>query len=91
MAESTPRDANRVPVMFGALNTDGSTVTPVKADPTGHYILTDDNTTGSDHGPTNDLRDQNFKTGLMAVSSADGVTPVVLYVDAAGELLIDSV
>lgn len=90
MAESTPRDENRVKVIFGALNTDGTTVTPVQANPSTHFIRTDDNTTGTDHGPTNDIRDQDFETGLMAVSSADGVTPVVLYVNASGQLLIDS-
>ncbi len=90
MAESTKRDQNRVTVIFGALDSDGSTPTMVEADPSSHFIMTEDNTTGSDLGPTNDIRDQNFATGLMAVSEADGITPVVLYVNSDGELLIDS-
>ena len=46
--------------------------------------------TGSDHGPTNALRDENNVPTLMAVSSADGVTPVVVYADSNGNLLIDN-
>lgn len=90
MAERTPRDENRVTVIFGALNTDGVTVTPVQADPSTHLIMTDDNSTGSDLSDPPVERDQNFVPGLMAVSEVDGVTPVPLYVTAAGELLIDS-
>ena len=85
-----PRDQNRVPVMLGALSTDGVTPTPVKADPTTHFIETDDNTTGSDLSDPPAIRDANRVTGLMAVSEDDGVTPVPLYVDSDGKLLIDS-
>lgn len=76
--------------MLGALNTDGVTPTPVKADPSTHFIMTDDNTTGSDLSDAPAIRDANRVTGLMAVSEVDGVTPVPLYVDSDGKLLIDS-
>ena len=76
--------------MLGALNTDGVTPTPVQADPTDHTIMTDDNTTGSDISDPPAIRDANRVTGLMAVSEVDGVTPVPLYVNSDGELLIDS-
>ncbi len=52
--------------------------------------MADDDTTGSDFGPVDDLRDANFVPALMAVSSADGKTPVVLYANSAGELLVQS-
>ena len=88
--ESTRRDQNRVTVIFGALSTDGSTPTMVKANPSTHFIETDDNTTGSDLSDAPVERDQNHVPGLMAVSEVDGVTPVPLYVDSDGKLLIDS-
>lgn len=76
--------------MLGTLNTTGSSLVRVKVEPSTHSLKAGDNTTGSDHGPTNDLRDENFVTGLMGVSSTDGTTPTSIYVDASGNLLIDS-
>lgn len=88
--ESTRRDANRVKTIFGALSTDGVTPTAVEADPSSHYTMTDDHSTGSDLSDPPAIHDQNHLTGLMATSSADGVTPVPLYVNSDGELLVDS-
>ena len=84
------KDGNFVSTMLGALNTDGTTPTPVKANASTHFIETDDNTTGSDLSDQPAVRDANHVVGMMAVSSADGVTPVPLYVDSDGKLLIDS-
>ncbi len=36
------RDNNSVPCIAGVLNSDGSTVTPIKASPTGHFMLSSD-------------------------------------------------
>lgn len=86
------RDENRITTMTGVLNTDGFTVTNVNADPTSNNsMMVDDNTTGSDNGPTpgRALRDGNYVTTLYAVSEVDGETPVALYVTNSGELLID--
>lgn len=83
------RDDNNVPAILAVLNTDGETVTPVDANPTTHGLSVDNNTTGTDQGPSRALRDENFVPTLLAVSSADGVTPVALYVDTDGKLLID--
>ena len=83
------RDQNNVPTILGILNTDGETVTDIEANPTTHALAVDNNTTGSDNGPTQALRDENFVPTLLAVSSADGETPISLYVDADGKLLID--
>lgn len=84
------RDENSVPTIIGALNTNGTTVVPIKINSSSNALQVDDNTTGTDHGPTNDLRDENSVHALMAVSSADGKTPIVLYVDSTGHLLINS-
>lgn len=83
------RDNNNVPAILAVLNTDGETVTPVEINPTTHGLSVDNASTGADNGPTHALRDENFVTTLLAVSDVDGVTPVALYVDANGKLLID--
>ncbi len=83
-------DANGVPTIIAALNTDGATVTRVLANASTHELKVSDGTSGTDYGPVDDLRDGNSKVALMAVSSSDGVTPVVLYADSSGNLLIKS-
>ncbi len=77
--------------MTAVLNTDGSTIVNVAAIAAAHTMMVDDNTTGSDNGPTpgRALHDGNYIPTLYAVSEVDGVTPVALYVTATGELLID--
>ena len=85
------RDQNNVPTKLAVLNTDGTTVVRLKANPSSNNSMkVDDNTTGSDNGPSRALRDENMVPTLMAVSSVDGITPVVLYSDSNGNLLIDS-
>lgn len=84
------RDDNHVPTMIVALNTDGKTIVPLKADHTNHGLAVDDNTTGSDHGPVNALHDDNHVPTLMALSSAGDGTLVALYGTSAGNLLVNS-
>lgn len=84
------RDENSVPTLLGALSTNGTTLVPIVADPSGHVLGISDGSTGSDHGPVNAPRDQNSVPALMAVSESDGVTPVVVYATVEGLLLIDS-
>lgn len=89
MADAS-RDENFVPTLLGALESDGTTLVRINADPTGHALGVDDDTTGSDFGPSNAPRDNNYVPALLAVSSEDGVTPVVVYATSDGLLLIDS-
>jgi hypothetical protein len=84
------RDQNNVPTLLGVLDTDGTTVTPVKANVASSSLKVDNASTGSDNGPTRALRDDNFVPTLIALSSVDGVTPVAVYTDSNGNLLIDS-
>ena len=84
------RDTNNVPTILAVLNSDGASIQKIKLNTSTNGVSVDDNTTGSDLGPSNALRDENFVTTLMAVSSVDGVTPVALYADSAGKLLINS-
>lgn len=83
-------DENSVPTLIAALDSDGETITRVQASPTTHGLIINDDTTGSDNGPENALHDGNGRPTLIAVSSADGITPVVVYVDSNGALLVDS-
>lgn len=83
-------DENAKATMTGRLNTDGLTVTRVQADVSTHGMKIDDNTTGSDNGGTFAATDSNGRPTLFAVSNADGVTLVALYVDSTGHLLIKS-
>lgn len=84
------RDDNFVPTITAALNTNGTTVTRIKANSSTHALSVSDGSSGTDHGPTNDLRDENFVPCLLAVSSVDGVTPVVVYANSSNQLLIQS-
>ena len=83
-------DENGVRTLLGALSTDGTTIVPVLANPGRHTLKINNATGGTDHGPKNAPRDQNNQPVLMAVSSVDGVTPVVVYADSSGNLLINS-
>ena len=40
MTISAAKDANRIPVLLGTLNTDGQTVKPIGCNPTNHGLLT---------------------------------------------------
>lgn len=94
------RDQNNVPTLLGALSTDGITPIRVKADATLHGLKIDDNTTGTDHGVANAVRDANFVPVLMGIASetitvggisyTQGITPVQVYADSDGSLLINS-
>jgi len=85
------RDQNNIPTLLTILESDGTTIVPVKANLSSNNSLqVDDNTTGSDLGPDYALRDDNFIPVLMAVSSVDGSTPVPIYGTADGKILIDS-
>lgn len=84
------RDNNRIPIATGLLNTDGTTPTMLKANPTSHIMDYSDGSTGSDLSGDNAVRDDNRVTTLIAVSSSDGTTPVPLYINSSGELLVNS-
>ena len=89
MAESV-RDDNRVASMTGVLDTNGTTIVRIKANPTTHIIDALDAETGSDFGGDNAIRDNNGVPVLLALSSSDGTTPVPLYVGSTGQIMIKS-
>lgn len=73
-----------------AVETDGATLINVEADPSTHALSTSNGTSGSDNGPTTSLHDSNHVPILMAVSNVDGKTPVAIYADSSGDLLVKS-
>jgi len=80
-----------VNTVLATKSSDGITPELVKANPSTHGILVNDNTTGTDESPDDIAkRDDNAVPVLMATSETDGETPVQLYVDADGQLFIDS-
>lgn len=83
-------DENGRQAITGLLNTNGTTIVRVTADPTTHGLSADDDTTGSDNGGTNAHLDDNYRPTMFALSSAGDGTKVALYVDSTGHLLIDS-
>lgn len=88
---SIPADNNSVRAGFGVLQSDGKTPAAIQGDPLTHVTQTSDGSTGTDQsGRSNAVRDANSRTTLMAVSSTDGATPVILYIDGSGNLLVKS-
>ncbi len=87
---ASPRDGNFIPTLRAVLNTDGKAIVNVCANPSVNKLCVSDGTTGTDHGTKNAQRDRDFYPALMAVSSSDYETPVEVYADTNGNLLIDS-
>lgn len=93
-------DNNHVHTITAVSSADGTTIDNIKINPTTHILQVSDGTTGSDLGPYNSIRDENHVPTLIAVSSSTttvngvsftaGVTPVVLYTDGSGNLLVQS-
>lgn len=82
------RDSNHVPTRLGVLCTDGVTLVPIAIDAGGNMKVDAVSTisfTPSDIAP----RDENHVAAWMGASSVDG-TPVPIYVNADGAVLIDT-
>lgn len=84
----TPRDNNFVPVKMGILCTDGVTPVPIAIDAGGNMKV-DAASTISFTPSTIALRDENHVPVWMAENSVDG-TPIPIYVNADGAVLVDS-
>lgn len=83
---AAPRDQNSVVALLGTFQ---GIATPILATNL-HRLKVSDGVSGTDTGPLNAPRDRNQRPALIATSSADGKTPVVVYADASGNLLIKS-
>ena len=74
-----------------AVETDGQTLINIEVNASTHVLDVSDGTTGTDNGPTTSRHDASHVPVLIATSRTDFKTPVVIYADASGNLLIDSV
>ena len=83
------RDENRIPVIIALLDSDGKTIKNVCASPVSHSLCVSDGTTGTDNGNNIGI-DENHMPTIFAVSYVDGRTPVALYADSSGNILIQS-
>lgn len=73
-----------------AVETDGMTLVNIEADPTLHELHVSNGLSGSDNGPSTSFHDASHVPILMATSSADGKTPIAVYGNASGSLLVES-
>lgn len=87
---SSFHDGNHTPTLLG-VGTDGKSIVNATADETSHRLQVSVGSTGTDNGPSVSLHDDNHIAVLIATSNADGKTPVPVYVDSNGYLLIDEV
>ncbi len=85
-------DENGRPTMIATLNSNGSSIVRITANPTNHGLSIDDNSTGSDNGNNSGIAnlDENSKPVLTALSSSGDGALVEVYCDSSGKLLIDS-
>lgn len=72
-------DDSRAPTMSAILNTDGSTIEAITANPSNNALSVDDNTTGTSNGPSQAKFDDNHVPTLQVLSSAGDGTFVPLY------------
>lgn len=90
MSTTSPRDDNRIPTLRAVLDTDGVTIVNITANPTTHTLSVSNGTTGTDYGVPTAQRDVDRVPALLCVSSSDYETPVEVYADSNGNLMIDS-
>lgn len=83
-------DDNGRQAITALLNTNGTTIARVYANPTNHGLKINDASTGTDQGGDYANLDENGRPTLYALSSAGDGTFVALYTDSDGKLLIDS-
>lgn len=93
-------DENSQASLTGVLNSTGASAVRVLSDAATHALRVSDGTSGSDNGPRGYAHhDGNGRPTLLAVSSVNatvngityvqGVTPVAIYSDSSGNLLVD--
>ena len=90
---NAPRDNNGRPAIICASSADGKTIVQIKANPIGHGLKVDNNTTGSDNGNNSGIaiEDENQVNVWIALASDGSGTLVEVYGDAAtGKVLVNS-
>lgn len=91
---NAPLDENSRPAITCASKNDGTTIVPIKADPTTHAIMLVDGTGQTDNGNNNGnaMLDENSRPVWTALSSANDGSIVEVYGDgSSGSILILSI
>ena len=86
---STPRDDNRIPTLLGTQNMTGVPIS-VKATPSLNALRVTTHIAGVANSRKIAVRDDNRVPVLLAVSSVDDSSPVEVYTDINGNLLIQT-
>lgn len=81
-------DNNGVATAFGVLNTDGETVTLLRANPTSHALDVSDGSSGSDIGRDTSKHDDDMRTSMCATDASGNIIP--LWLNSSNQLLIKS-
>lgn len=87
------RDENSRIAIIAASNLDGTTIVPIKANPTNHALKVEDATGGSDNGNNSGVAmlDENGIPVWTALSSDGSGTIIEVYGDpVTGKLLVNS-
>ncbi|TXG77190.1 hypothetical protein E6Q11_03155 [Candidatus Dojkabacteria bacterium] len=94
------KDENGSNTITGVDSSNGTTIRRALADPSTHALAVENNTTGTNYGPAIAPKDENEVTTFWAVASrtvtsngidyVEGITPVPIYIDSSGQVLIDS-
>jgi len=89
---NSQKDQNGRDSLISSLNTDGTTIVTLKANPANNALKALDASTGSDAGNHGGIAliDQNGVSAMTALSSTGDGTIIQLYADSSGNLLIDS-
>ncbi len=83
-------DASGRQSITGVLNTDGITIVRAEVNPSNHGLIVNDAGTGSDAGGGTAEIDANGRETWFVESSNNDGTLVAVYINASGEILVDS-
>ena len=82
-------DQNRIKTILCEKHDGSKDTIKVVANETNHSLSINSNTVPTDSDKTYGARDANREPVLIAVSSVDGVTPIPIYADESGAILIE--
>ena len=91
MAKVAKKDENSRPTAICASKNDGTTIVPIQADPTTHYVrVSSVMSANNGNNGGNAMLDENSRPVFMALSSAGDGSLVEVYADpVTGAILIE--
>lgn len=89
MSQDSFHDGDHTSTLL-AIENDGKTLINIKASPIFHDLFVSNGTSGSDNGPKVSRHDNSHVAILMATSNDGLNTPIPVYADSGGNLLVKS-